>query len=33
LRAYLPGNLVAELQLDIGSRGVAKLRKTVKDML
>lgn len=33
LKAYLPGNLVAELQLDIGSRGIAKLRKTVKDLL
>jgi len=33
LRAYLPGNLVAELRLDIGSQLIGKLRKTVKDIL
>jgi uncharacterized protein YjbI with pentapeptide repeats len=33
LRAYLPGNLVAELRLDISSKLIAKLRKTVKDLI
>jgi hypothetical protein len=33
LRAYLPGNLVADLQLDIASQSIAKLRKTIKDLL
>lgn len=33
LRAYLPGNLVAELKLDIASQQIARLRKTVKDLL
>jgi len=33
LRAYLPGNLVAELQLDFKSRHIAKLRKIIKDVL
>jgi Pentapeptide repeats (9 copies) len=32
-RAYLPGNLVAELRLNIASKQIAKLRKTVKDLL
>lgn len=33
LKAYLPGNLVAELQLDVSSQKIARLRKTVKGML
>jgi len=33
LRAYLPGNLVADLQLDLSSQRIAKLRKVVKDLL
>lgn len=33
LRAYLPGNLVADLQLDLASQRIAKLRKAVKDLL
>jgi uncharacterized protein YjbI with pentapeptide repeats len=32
-RAYLPGNLMAELKLNIGSQQIAKLRKTVRDLL
>lgn len=33
LQAYLPGNLIGELQLDLSSRYVARLRKIVKDIL
>ena len=33
LKAYLPGNLMAELKLTIGSRQVARLRQTLKDVL
>lgn len=33
LKAYLPGNLIAELKLDIAASKIAKLRKVVKDLL
>jgi uncharacterized protein YjbI with pentapeptide repeats len=33
LQAYLPGNLIGDLQLDLSSRHVGKLRKIIKDML
>lgn len=33
LRAFLPGNLLAELKLNIGSQRVAKLRKVLVDLL
>jgi hypothetical protein len=33
LRAYLPGNLLAELKISVGSRHIGKLRRTVKDIL
>ncbi len=33
LRAYLPGNLVAELRLNIASKSLGKLRKLIKDLL
>jgi hypothetical protein len=33
LRAYLPGNLIGELQLDISSKKVGRLRKIIKDIL
>jgi uncharacterized protein YjbI with pentapeptide repeats len=33
LKAYLPGNLIAEFKLTVGSRQLAKLRQTIKDML
>jgi uncharacterized protein YjbI with pentapeptide repeats len=32
-RAYLPGNLLAELRISVGSGQIAKLRKTVKGLL
>jgi fluoroquinolone resistance protein len=32
-RAYLPGNLLAELSISVGSGQIAKLRKTVKGLL
>ena len=32
-KAYLPGNLVAELRLDVSSRQIGKFRKTLKDLL
>ena len=33
LKAYLPGNLLAELKLNIKSKQVSKLRKVVKALL
>jgi hypothetical protein len=33
LRFYVPGDLVAELNLDVGSQVIAKIRKTVRDIL
>jgi uncharacterized protein YjbI with pentapeptide repeats len=33
LRAYLPGNLLAELRLTISSRQIAKFRRVLKEML
>jgi uncharacterized protein YjbI with pentapeptide repeats len=33
IQAYLPGNLVAELQLDLSSQHVGRLRKILKDVL
>jgi hypothetical protein len=33
LKAYLPGNLLAELKLDIKSQRVAKLRKVLRGLL
>jgi len=32
-RAYLPGNLMAELRISVGSCQIAKLRKTIKGLL
>jgi len=33
LKFYVPGDLVAELKLDVGSQAIAKIRKTVRDIL
>jgi hypothetical protein len=33
LMTRLPGNLVAELRLDVGSRQIATMRRTLKDLL
>lgn len=33
LRAYLPGNLLAELKITVGSQQIAKLRKIVRGLL
>jgi len=33
LQAYLPGNLIGDLQLDLSSRQIGKLRKIIKDIL
>jgi hypothetical protein len=33
IKAYLPGNLIAELRLDVSSKQIGKLRKTLKDLL